>query len=181
MCVGVAVQPPLLTGKVVQTPVITPDLMAHVRNQFRLDWQGIHGAPHWSRVQHHGVALAIAANVDVRIPVLFSVLHDSQRENDGRDPGHGERAADYAHSLHRLGYFELPPISLHHLLEACRGHSRGNTDAPIEVQVCWDADRLDLGRVGSRPDPARLCTLHAKREDVIERAWRWSQGGPRPS
>jgi uncharacterized protein len=30
------------------------------------------------------------------------------------------------------------------------------------VQACWDADRLDLGRVGIAPAPERLCTAAAR-------------------
>jgi uncharacterized protein len=44
------------------------------------------------------------------------------------------------------------------------------------VQTCWDADRLDLGRVGKRPDPRRLCTPAARDRDVIEWAYRRSLG-----
>ena len=33
------------------------------------------------------------------------------------------------------------------------------------------ADRLDLGRVGIRPIPRRLCTLAAREETIIEEAW----------
>jgi uncharacterized protein len=34
------------------------------------------------------------------------------------------------------------------------------------MQVCWDADRLDLGRVGIIPKPDRLCTNAAR--DILE-------------
>jgi uncharacterized protein len=33
----------------------------------------------------------------------------------------------------------------------------------ITVQTCWDADRLDLGRVGIKPDPKRLFTEEGKK------------------
>jgi hypothetical protein len=41
-------------------------------------------------------------------------------------------------------------------------HAKGLIEADVTVQTCWDADRLDLGRVGIVPDPARLCTAAAK-------------------
>jgi len=37
------------------------------------------------------------------------------------------------------------------------------------VQTCWDADRLDLGRVGKMPRRDLLCTEAAKDRRVI--AW----------
>ena len=155
--------------------LITPRLMDALRRQFRLDWLGIHGAPHWARVRFHGLSLARQLGLDPRVPTLFAVLHDSQRENDGYDPGHGARAADYAGWLCAKGYFALEPSALHLLQQACSGHSDGQIEAPSVVQVCWDADRLDLGRVGKRPNPAYLCTAPARAPQVIENAWTWSR------
>lgn len=158
--------------------VLTPALMREIRGQFRLDWQGVHGAPHWARVRHHGVTLARQVGADVRVAEIFAVIHDSQRENDWTDPAHGQRAADYAARLRRRGLIELDKAATALLQAACRGHSDGYIEADITVQVCWDADRLDLGRVGMRPDARRLCTPMAKTESVIEHAWCWSQRAP---
>lgn len=44
------------------------------------------------------------------------------------------------------------------LREACIGHSDGHIKAVPTVQACWDADRLDLGRVGIIPTARYLCT-----------------------
>jgi hypothetical protein len=57
------------------------------------------------------------------------------------------------------------------LAYACRHHSGGMIDADITVQACWDADRLDLGRVGIIPDPARLCTGAAR--ELLKRHAGW--------
>jgi len=54
---------------------------------------------------------------------------------------------------------------------ACEGHGDGLMDADITVQTCWDADRLDLGRVGITPDPSRLCTTAVRESDIIEWAY----------
>lgn len=154
---------------------ITTELMAHIRTRFRLDWHGIHGAPHWGRVMHHGLSLAELTGADTRIVRFFAVLHDSQRHDDYTDPEHGDRAASYAYALHKDGLIRLPSDGLDILMAACRHHSNGHVDAEITVQTCWDSDRLDLGRVGIRPDPRYLCTSAAKDPERIERAWRWSR------
>jgi uncharacterized protein len=104
---------------------------------------------------------------------LFAVLHDSQRENENHDPDHGNRAADYAAEL-RGTWFDLSDDEMDLLVEACRYHSDGFVEAHPTVQACWDSDRLDLGRVGVRPDPRFLCTSFAKRPEVIEAAYRRS-------
>lgn len=152
--------------------------LAVVRPQFRLHLAGgIHGLPHWSRVWFRGRALAAAADVDPAVLAWFAFLHDSQRRNDGHDPPHGRRAADFAVQLRRDGVItELEPPSFERLCEAMRLHSDGHTEADPALQACWDADRLDLGRVGIQPHPARLCTPHARRRPVIREAVRMSEG-----
>lgn len=157
--------------------LISQGLLREIRRQFRLDWHGIHGAPHWARVRFHGVSLARALSVDVRIPVYFAVLHDSQRMDDGSDPEHGSRAAEYATWLRGRGHIELEDGAFGLLRQACIGHSNGLMEADLQVQVCWDADRLDLGRVDVYPDARRLCTVPARDPAYIDKAWRWSRRG----
>src|SRR3546814_3295139 len=38
--------------------LITKRLIEFARSEFRLDWEGIHGVPHWSRVRYNGLQLA---------------------------------------------------------------------------------------------------------------------------
>lgn len=52
------------------------------------------------------------------------------------------------------------------LYVACRLHTDGGTTDDLEIQGCWAADRLDLGRVGIRPRPSRRCTPAA--DDLID-------------
>ena len=77
-------------------------------------------------------------------------------------------------------WFDLSDKEMELLTEALKYHSDGYTEADITVQVCWDADRLDLGRVGIKPAPHRLCTASAKSVDVFEAAYERSvEGGDR--
>lgn len=155
--------------------------LAVVRPQFRLDFAGgIHGLPHWSRVWFHGRALATSLDLDPAVPAWFAYLHDSQRRNDGRDPAHGARAADFAVRLRRQGVIdELDGPAFERLCEAMRLHSDGHTTGDATVLACWDADRLDLARVGIRPHPTRLCTAPAKLDTTIGAAVRMAEGMPR--
>jgi uncharacterized protein len=59
------------------------------------------------------------------------------------------------------------------------GHTRWHDPGDATVLACWDADRLDLGRVGIRPVPHRLCTAPARQPDAIAQALRLSEGRPR--
>lgn len=150
-------------------------LIERIRREFRLDWHGIHGAAHWARVMHHGLRIAQVTGADEQVVRLFAVVHDSQRHDEGRDPGHGARSADFALALHADGLLGLDDTRADWLAQACLGHSDGHLKANPTIETCWDADRLDLGRVGIRPDPRRLCTAVAGHPEMIEFAWSWSR------
>ena len=146
------------------------DLVPHLRRQFRLEWRGIHGVAHWARVRQNGLYLCQSTKANVRVVELFAFLHDSCRQNDGHDPEHGARAADFARSL-QGSVFTIPDGDFVMLLAACQGHTHGRYNDNVTVQTCWDADRLDLGRVGIRPLPERLCTAAARDPALIELAY----------
>ena len=164
-----------------QCKLIIHKALRVVRPQFRLDQaNGIHGVPHWSRVWVHGRALAAAVGVNPQVLAWFAFLHDCQRHNDGHDPQHGRRAADFAVQLRREGVIdELAAHEFEHLCEAMRLHSDGHTTGEPAIVTCWDADRLDLARAHIRPHPNRLCTLPAREPKRIEEAVRLATRTPR--
>jgi uncharacterized protein len=149
------------------------NLIDRIKKEFALDWNGIHGYPHWMRVKENGLVLSGKTGANTTVVKLFAVFHDSKRIDDGGDPNHGKRAADFIKSLKDDLIF-LTEEELDLLLFACEKHSFGLTDADVTVQTCWDADRLDLGRVGTKPNPQFLCTPAAKDQKVIEWAYRRS-------
>jgi len=145
-------------------------LLQIVRRQFRLDWRGIHGGPHWARVRWNGLTMARMNGAREDVVELFAFLHDCQRWHDGRDREHGARAADFVWGLD-AGLLSLDRPGLEMLTYAVRYHSDGLLDADVTVQTCWDSDRLDLGRVGITPRPDRLCTEQARDPSLLERAY----------
>ena len=157
--------------------IITKPLIRELRRQFELDWSGIDGAPHWARVRLNGLLIAKTNSARKDVVALFAFLHDSRRFNDGHDPNHGRRAAAYASQL-RDEYFVIDDAGFELLQYACIHHSNGEsiTSPDITVQTCWDGDRLDLGRVGIEPHPARLCTDKAKDPLFLEKAYLRSLG-----
>jgi uncharacterized protein len=83
----------------------------------------------------------------------------------------GARAAEFTLQLNS-NLLKLDRPGLEMLAYAVRHHSAGHIEADITVQTCWDADRLDLGRVGITPRPDRLCTEEARDPVLFERAYR---------
>jgi uncharacterized protein len=148
-----------------------PLILHAILEDYTLPRGGDHGVAHWARVFENGLCLAEETGAHVEVVRLFAVLHDSQRLNEGTDPDHGPRAAEFARML-RGRLFDLPEREFRLLHRACAGHTHERTHPDVTIQTCWDADRLDLGRVGIMPDPSYLCTDVAKRPATI----RWADG-----
>ena len=153
--------------------VLTNDLLDHLLKQFPLVDSFIHGEGHWMRVLYNGRILAKETGANLNVVELFAVMHDCKRDNEHYDLDHGRRAAEYVHEI-RGKWFDITDEETELLVEACRYHSDGLVEGDITVQTCWDSDRLELGRVGIKPVPKRLCTEFAKRQDVIEAAYQRS-------
>jgi uncharacterized protein len=149
---------------------ITSEFIDFAKARFRLDWTGIHGAPHWSRVRHNGLLLAEQQEGDPEVIQWFAFLHDLERHDDYRDPEHGVRAAMLAREINDE-FMRLSNDQLILLEDACTHHSDGHTEHDPTVMICWDADRLDLGRVGIYPDAQYLCTALAKNSRFIDAAY----------
>lgn len=136
-------------------------IMRSILDGYRLPVRGYHGVVHWARVAENGLRIAEANGGDPEVVRLFALFHDSRRVNEMRDEDHGLRGAELARSL-RGSLVHLDDARFETLFEACRLHTDGLTAGDPTLQACWDADRLDLGRVGITPSPGRLCTDAAR-------------------
>jgi uncharacterized protein len=120
---------------------------------------GIHGQRHWEKVERIGSIIAARNGANLEVVRLFSVLHDSQRLNDGTDRGHGARASEFAASLRSQNLFDLSGEDFEKLAFACAHHTDGELSDDPTIGCCWDADRLDLMRVGTLPRPEYMSTV----------------------
>jgi len=138
-----------------------PAIMQAVLRDYALPIDGYHGVVHWARVLENGLRIADAVGADREVVTLFAVFHDARRVNEDVDHGHGVRGAEFARTLRgTLVHLDEARFALLH--EACRLHTDGLRVGDPTLLACWDADRLDLGRVGIRPAPHRLCTEAAR-------------------
>jgi uncharacterized protein len=128
-----------------------------------------HGEQHWKAVAWAGLRLAATEPCDLELVLLFALFHDSRRFNEYHDPEHGLRGGELARSMCGRA-FDLEPERLELLADACTRHDKGATSSDPTVGVCWDADRLNLWRVGIVPDPRLLSTPGARRRELIEEA-----------
>jgi uncharacterized protein len=170
-------------------PPFSKSLLVEIRRQYRLDWNGLHGASHWARVLEKGLHLCDATSgLRQDVVVLFALLHDACRHDDGVDAEHGARAAEFARQLHGR-HFHLDPEGLDLLVEACRTHTGGRIPAHPTIMACWDSDRLDLPRIfGVQVRPEWLGTEAARDPKTVawatkrakERAFPWSEALTEP-
>lgn len=155
-------------------------LIKTILTAYQLPVSGVHGPAHWARVLENGTHLAEQTGADIEVVQLFAIFHDSQRTDEGVCFEHGQLGAEFATTL-RGTHIHLDDDRFDLLYEACSHHTDGETEAEITVQTCWDADRLDLGRVGIVPDPDRLCTEPAKALSLIDWATRRAMENAQPA
>lgn len=121
------------------------------------DSDGIHGERHWWRVYENAMRLSGTTDADIKVLALFAFLHDAWRQDDGEDKDHGKRAAEGLKSV-PAAILDISPDQLRLLDYAIRHHVDGEVSDDPTIGTCWDADRLDLGRVGIAPNEQQMST-----------------------
>lgn len=142
------------------------ELIEQIRQEFKIDFYGDHGVYHWKRVYENSQKLSTYYDIESEVFELFAILHDSKRHDEYEDRHHGIRAAGFTQKLLRNGVIELEQKDCDRLLYACANHTKSDKNDPLFndliVQICFDSDRLDIGRVGYDVDPKYLATEYAK-------------------
>ena len=144
-------------------------LWQYVINDPDLRKSHIHGPDHWARVERNAIYIGEQVGADLTVIKLFALFHDSKRQNDSIDPGHGKRGAEYAKSL-RNKLFEISDDQFKHFYNACKFHTRQIHTKDITMGVCWDSDRLDLGRIGIQPS-SKFLNIEIAKNIVDMNGW----------
>ncbi len=142
--------------------IINHDLLQDVLARKHYIEFSVHGLTHWQRVERNGLFISSHEGGDQQVISLFALFHDSQRVNDFDDPEHGVRGASLAEDFYSSGRLPITKDQLQLLMFACAHHTDTTHHDDITVSICWDADRLDLTRIGILPDPEMLNTVSAK-------------------
>ena len=164
-------------------PALVAAALANLRRNGMRPW-GLHGVAHWWRVRHNAQLLAPALGASVKVARLFAIFHDSHRQDDDEDPQHGPRAAAWLAQLRsgdmtahgaceatRQVIVALTHAEFSNLHQACLLHTGSRHHPDATVAACFTADRLDLSRVGIRPDPAWMpVPTHLVDDTFIEAA-----------
>jgi len=148
--------------------LISARLFHAILEQYKLPPEGVHGVSHWARVAENGKRLAEITGAHRDIVILFAYLHDACRASEDWDPERGTRAAQLAYRWRGI-YFDLSRKNFDLLYTACAAQGDGLLEGDITLQTCWDADRLDIGRVGVMLIASLLCTEAARDPNFM--AW----------
>ena len=98
---------------------------------------------------------------------LFQIIRQlaqrvRERTDDYEDPGHGHRAAQFIDSIRPRYLANFSDVEIDLLKEACRQHETGTKTGNKTIDICLDADRLDLPRLGISPTPRQMVTRQGK-------------------
>ncbi len=141
-------------------------LIEEIKKEFKIDYYGDHGISHWRRVYENAQRLAEYYSIESEVFELFALLYDSKRHDEFQDKHHGKRAAEFTQILLDESMIELAEEDTHRLLYACANHTHSDKKHPLfndlVAQICFDSDRLDIGRVGYSVDISYLATDYAK-------------------
>lgn len=135
----------------------------------------LHGELHWRAVAAAGIEIASSVSERSDIALAFGMIHDSQRERDDWDPDHGVRAANWLICSVTLASL-IGTEERELLASACLYHDRGMTTQNPLIGTLWDADRINLWRVGLCPDESYFSVLSGDAfidmRDRYHEAWR---------
>lgn len=127
------------------------------------DWKlgDTHGLSHWQRVERNGALLA-TPKVNMTVVRLFAYLHDKCRIDNDRDIQHGARVVQTLCEIKHTLLKDITEDEFYMLSKACELHATALKTGNLTIDTCFDADRLDLERVGIIPDPNRMATEKGK-------------------
>ena len=132
----------------------------------KMNVNSIHGIGHWDRVAKYAEDLS-TVDVDLLVVKAFAYVHDVERENDGYDLLHGPRAAALVDNIRDTELAFLNDDEVRQLKEACELHTTTLRTEDTTVNACFDADRLDLGRVGITPNPDTMATAQGNSKNRL--------------
>lgn len=121
----------------------------------------VHDIAHWDRVAKNADLLN-TSDVDLLVVKAFAYIHDVERDDDGYDLQHGPRAAALVNEIRDTELAFLNDDEILQLKKACELHTTTLRTEDATVNACFDADRLDLGRVGITPNPDKMATAQGR-------------------
>ncbi len=150
--------------------MITDDVIAFALSTTGCYHKGHHHLRHWVRVHQFGNLIGLAEGADMEVVSYFAFLHDAARNDDTHDRLHGQRMANLLKQRDSL-LENLTKSQRSILITAIAGHSAGTTSSEPTIGTCWDADRMDLSRLGITPAVDLMSTDTGKAAAELGEIW----------
>jgi uncharacterized protein len=138
------------------------NIIKKIKQELYISPNSIHAESHWNNVVAFGKCIADTEGLNSHLIKLFGYFHDSKRYNDGHDPEHGPRAAEFVKTF-KLTELGLNEKEKNQLIFTCKYHTYEEKTEDMDILACWNSDRLDLPRVGITIETNRLFTKTAKK------------------
>jgi uncharacterized protein len=146
-------------------PNVSEADIIEIRNFALKGWElgETHGLSHWQRVERNGIILSmdngrLRNDINIKVVRFFAYLHDKCRLNDWADLEHGVRSAEMLATIRDTILKDFTDEEVALLEKACRYHTTELRTGIPTIDVCFDADRLDLCRVGITPNPKLMAS-----------------------
>lgn len=146
-------------------------LLERLDNAFRLKNSDYHNKKHWNRVFKISKYIAELNNIQSDIFKYFALFHDVGRTDDEYNLNHGEKGANLAIKYRK--YIDLNDEEFEKLIFACKWHTK-----PLDINnkfykdniinICWDADKLDLVRLNMEIKKEKLFNKYSKLDSTID-------------
>ena len=120
----------------------------------------IHGLPHLRQVALVAGRFAAHLGEDVEAAMVMGFFHDCARIHDGGGTQHAHDSAQLARPIITA---DFPHFDVARLCDGIAHHADGTITDDFLIGCLWDADRLDLRRLGITPNPRLLSTPIARR------------------
>ncbi len=116
-----------------------------------------HGVEHWDRVAKFAQILYVEG-ADMDVMQAFAYIHDAERRDNDYDIEHGKRASKLIDVIRHEELSFLNDEQIAKLKRACELHNVERRTGDLTIDICFDADRMDLPRVGIMPLPQKMAT-----------------------
>lgn len=141
-----------------------PKLINYIQSRSKFD--DFHGIEHWEEVERNGILLAkYDSKINIKVVRYFAYLHDSCIEYNGNHSErieHGKRAAKFCDEIRNTFLSSFSDNEFLLLRNACEYHTIKTSVGNITIDTCFDADRLDLPRVGIQPKASKMASKQGK-------------------
>ncbi len=118
-----------------------------LKYNFNLDYNGSHFIKHYKNVYKNCKRISSHYNINSKIFIYFSFLHDLKRKDEYKDIMHSKRSFEFVKRLRP--YIKLNDAEFNILLSSIKNHNdKYYIPDNIIEKICLDADKLDLDRFG---------------------------------